>query len=150
MHVYANVHVLFDVDGMWVLKMFTLLMVVVDANVDVNVRVRSKAAMAMLKSSGAEAWKRGVAVGIIGSGEETWLHRPRPRSSRNRSEQVAVARMQHRAGAVGRSEARQARIVALRVFGCVGSCLAVAVSILACVFSRHVLSETSRSFRFFF
>ena len=53
-------------------------------------------------------------------------------------------------GAVERSEARQARIVALRVFGCVGSYLAVAVSILACVFSRHVLSETSRSFRFFF
>ena len=84
------------------LKMFALLMVVVDANVDVNVRVRSKAAMAMLKSSGAEAWKRGVAVGIIGSGEETWLHRPRPRSSRNRSEQVAVARMQHRAWSCGK------------------------------------------------
>ena len=60
MHVYANAHVLFDVDGMWVLKMFTLLMVVVDANVDVNVRVRSKATMTMLKSSGAEASKRGV------------------------------------------------------------------------------------------
>ena len=101
MHVYANAHVLFDVDGMWVLKMFTLLMVVVDANVDVNVR------MAMLKNGGgAETWKRGVTVGIIGSGEETWLHRPRPWSSRNRSEQVAVARMQHRAGAVGRSEDR--------------------------------------------
>ena len=27
------------------------------------------------------------------------------------------------------------------MFGCVGSYLAVAVSILACVFSRHVLSE---------
>ena len=50
------------------------------------------------------------------------------------SEQVAVARMQHRAGAVERSEARQARIVALRVFGCVPSCIAVAVSILACAF----------------
>ena len=60
-----------------------------------------------------------------------------------------MARMQHRAGAVGRSEARQARIVALRVFGCVGSCLAVAVSILACGFSRHVLSETFRSVSFF-
>ena len=45
-----------------------------------------------------------------------------------------MARMQHRAGAVGRSEARQARIVALRVVGCVGSCLAVAVSISAFVF----------------
>ena len=147
MRVYANVHVLFDVDGMWVLKMLTLLMVVVDANVEVSVRVRSKAAMTMLKSSGAEACKRGVA---IGSGEGTSLHRPRPRSNRNRSEQVAVARMQHRAGAVERSEARQVRIVAPRVFGCVGSCIAVAVSILASCSSRHVLSETSRSFRFFF
>ena len=31
------------------LKMFTLLMVVVDANVEVSIRVRSKAAVAMLK-----------------------------------------------------------------------------------------------------
>ena len=35
-------------------------------------------------------------------------------------------------GAVERSEASQARIVASRVFGCVGSCIAVAVSVLAC------------------
>ena len=44
-----------------------------------------------------------------------------------------MARMQHRDGAVERSEARQARIVAPRVFGCVGSCIAVAVSIVAFV-----------------
>ena len=129
-HVYAYVHVHFDVDRIWMLKMFTLLMVVVDANVEVSVRVRSKATMTMLK----QEWCKGVEKR---RGCRHYRKRRRnmawPRSSRNRSEQVAVARMQHRAGAVGRSEARQARIVAPRVFGCVGSCIAVAVSISAFV-----------------
>ena len=37
MHMYANVHVHFDVDRTWMLKMFTSLIFVVDANVEVSV-----------------------------------------------------------------------------------------------------------------
>ena len=54
-----------------------------------------------------------------------------------------MARMQHRDGAVERSEARQARIVAPRVFVCVGSCIAVAVSIVA--FVSRAMSFRRRS-----
>ena len=45
-------------------------------------------------------WGRGVADGMDGGDEATWLHRSWSRGSRGRNEQVVVARMQHCAGSL--------------------------------------------------
>ena len=150
LHLHVLVHVHVDADcGCWGCSHYLWLLLMSMLMLMLLFEAKRQSSNGDVKAGDAEAWKRGVAVGIIGSGEETWLHPPRPRSSRNRSKQIAVATMQHRAGVVERYEA--ARNVALHdgVWMCLelhGRCRFYC----GIWFSRHVPSETSRSFQVFF